>query len=45
MHLNDDLIDIEKPDEICLPTLVVDEIWNYFYISLSFLLYMQDLHK
>ena len=30
MHLNDDLIDIEKPDEICLPTLVVDEILELF---------------
>ena len=28
--LNDDIVDIEKPDGICLPTFVVDEFSGLF---------------
>ena len=30
MHLSDDIVDIEKPDEICSPSLVVDEFSELF---------------
>ena len=30
MYLNDDIVDIEKPDVICLLTFVVDEFWGLF---------------
>ena len=30
MLLIDDIVDIEKPDEICLPTFVVDEFPGLF---------------
>ena len=47
MLLNDDIVDIEKPDGICSPTFVVDELTfiNLFYIHQSFLLNIRDLHK
>ena len=30
MFLNDDIVDIEKPDGICLPTFVVNEFSRLF---------------
>ena len=30
MHLNDGIVDIEKPDEICLLIFVVDELSKLF---------------
>ena len=45
MLLNDDIVDIEKLDGICLLTFVADESSRMFYIHQSFLLYIQDLHK
>ena len=30
MLLNDDIVDIEKPDGLCLPTFVVDECSGLF---------------
>ena len=30
MFLNEDIVDIEKPDGICLPTFVVDEFSELF---------------
>ena len=30
MLLNDDIVDFEKPDGICLPTFVVDEFSRLF---------------
>ena len=30
MLLNDDIVDIEKPDGICLPTFIVDEFSGSF---------------
>ena len=30
MFLNDDIVDIEKPDEICSPTFVIDEFSALF---------------
>ena len=30
MHLSDDIVDIEKPDGICSPSLVVDEFSELF---------------
>ena len=30
MLLNDDIVDIEKPDEICLPSFVVQESSELF---------------
>ena len=41
MVLNDDIADIDKPDGICLPTFVVDEVSglflhpSFFYIKYS----------
>ena len=52
MLLNEDIVDIEKPDAICSLTdgicsliFVLNEFPGCFYIHLSFLLYIQDLHK
>ena len=46
MLLIDDIVDIEKPDAICLPTFIVDEFSVlFFYVHQSFLLSIQDLHK
>ena len=45
MLLNEDIVDIEKADGICSLTFVLNEFPGYFYIHLSFLLYIQDLHK
>ena len=30
MFLNDDIVDMEKPDGICLPTFVVDKLSGLF---------------
>ena len=44
MLLNEDIVNIAKPDEICLLTFVVDEFSGlFFYIPQPFLLYTQDL--
>ena len=45
MLLNNVVVDIEKPDEMCLLTFNVDEFQEYFFIHQSFLLNIQDLHK
>ena len=46
MHINEDIVDIEKPDRICLLTFVVDEFSELFlHPSVFFLLYTRDLHK
>ena len=45
MFLNQEIVDIEKPDGIFSLTFVVDEFSDYCYIHQSFLLYTQDLHK
>ena len=37
MSLNDDIVEIEKPDAICSRTIVVDEFSGIFYIHQSFL--------
>ena len=34
MFLNDGIVDIEKPDEICLPTFAVNE-FSGLYLHLS----------
>ena len=44
MSLNDDIVEIEKPDGICSPTFAVDEFSGLF-LHQSFLLNIQDLHK
>ena len=36
MFLNDDIVDIEKPDGICSPTFVVDEFSGLFLHSSIF---------
>ena len=43
--LNDDIVDIEKPDGIRSPTFVVNEFSGLFFVHQSFLLNIQDLHK
>ena len=45
MLLNDDIVDMEKPNGICLPTFVVDKFSEQFYSHQSFLSKIQDLHK
>ena len=45
MFLNEDIVDIEKPGGICLPTFVVDEFSGLFLHLQSFLLNIQDLRK
>ena len=45
MILNDDILDIEKPDGICSLAFVVYEFSGYFHIHQSFLLYIQHLRK
>ena len=44
MLLNEDIVDIEKNDGICSLTFAVDE-YSGLSLHLSFLLYIQDLHK
>ena len=44
MFLNDDIVEIEKPDGICSLTFV-DVFQDYFCIHQYFLLYTQDMHK
>ena len=36
MSLNDNIVDIEKPDGICLPTFVVNEFSGLFLHSAIF---------
>ena len=45
MLLNDDIVEIEKADGICLLTFVVDEFSGLFLHPSVFLLYTQNLHK
>ena len=45
MVLIDDIVDIENPDRICLPTFVVDEFSGSFYIHQTLILNIQDLHE
>ena len=45
MLLNEDIVDTDKPEGICLLTFVVDEFSWLFKIHQYFLLYIQDLHK
>ena len=41
MVLNEDIEDLEKPDEICSLAFVVDDFQDFFYIHQSFLLNIQ----
>ena len=43
--LNDDIIDIEKADIICLPTFVADKFLGLFLHPFIFLIKMRDLRK
>ena len=43
--LNEDIVDIEKPDRIFSITFVMDKFSGLFYIQQSFLLNIQDLRK
>ena len=45
MLLRDDIVDIEKPDGICLPAFLCMSSQDYFYIHQSFLLNIQGQHK
>ena len=45
MILNDDILEIEKPDGKCLPTFVVNEFSGLFLHIQPFILNIQDLHK
>ena len=45
MLLNEDIVDTDKPEGICLLTFVVDEFSWLSKIHQYFLLYIQDLHK
>ena len=36
MHLSDDITDIEKPNEICLPTFVLEEFSVLFLLPSIF---------
>ena len=45
MLLNDDIVNMEKPDGIYLLTFAVDEFSDYFYIDQSFLLQKYNFHK
>ena len=45
MSLNDNIVDIEKPDWIDLPNFVVYDFSGLFYIHQSFLSKTQDLNK
>ena len=45
MLLNDDIVDIEKPDGIYSPTFAVDKFSRLFQYHQSFLLNIADLHK
>ena len=45
MLLNEDIVDIGKPDGICSLTFVVDKFLGLFYIHQSFVLNIKDLHK
>ena len=45
MLLNEDVVDIEKPNGTCSLTLVKDEISGLFLIHESSLLWTEDLHK
>ena len=41
MVLNEDIEDLEKPDEICSLAFAVDDFQDFFYIHQSFLLNIQ----
>ena len=45
MLLNDNIVDIEKTDEICSLSFAVDELLGLILIHQSFLLIIQVLHK
>ena len=45
MLLNDDIVNMEKPDGIYLLTFAVDEFSDNFYIDQSFLLQKYNFHK
>ena len=45
MILIEDIVDIEKPDGICLLTFFVVQFSGLFYIYQSFVSYIEDLHK
>ena len=45
MFLNDDMIDIEKPDRIFSLTFVADNFSDYFWIKQPFLSKIQDVPK
>ena len=45
MLLNEDLVGIEKPDQISSLTFVVDELSELFLHPSVFLLHIQDLQK
>ena len=43
--LNDDIVDIEKPDGICSLSFVLDEFGGLFLHPSTFLLNIQDRQK
>ena len=45
MLLNDDIVGIEKPDEIFSPTFAGNESSGLFLLCQSFLLNIQNQHK
>ena len=45
MLLSEYIVDIEKPDEICPLTFVVNECSGIFFYHSIFLLNTQDLYK
>ena len=45
MFLNENIVDIEKPDGIARLFLLYMNFQDYFYIHEFFLLIIQDLHK
>ena len=42
MLLNENIVHIDKPDRICSPTFLMDELQDHFYVHQSFLLTIQD---
>ena len=43
--LNDDVVDIEKPDRMSSPTFILDKFSGLLLCHHFFLLNFQDLHK
>ena len=45
MLLNDDIVDIKKPNGICSPTFAVDELSGLFLHPSIFSINIQNLHE